>query len=102
MYLTSLPPTLQVPKRDCKPVVKRECHNVTVPQFKVVREPKRDRVTVMLPACRWGEKALWKELLCVHTVCSCPPSNTAHFATFGTSKMGAHFMPKNEKWPKKG
>ncbi len=44
--------TEKVPRRDCEPVVRNECHNVTIPQFKVVSETKRDRVTVMLPACR--------------------------------------------------
>ncbi len=44
--------TEQVPIRDCDPVVRNECHNVTIPKFKVVQEHKKDRVTVMLPACR--------------------------------------------------
>ncbi len=54
-----------VPIRDCEPVVKNECHNVTLPQFKVITEQKSDRVKVMLPACRYYVRVCTESVKCV-------------------------------------
>lgn len=33
-------------------MTKQECHNVTVPEYEVITEVKRERVPVQLPQCK--------------------------------------------------
>lgn len=39
-------------RRKCDTVTKQECHNVTVPEYEVITEVKRERVPVQLPQCK--------------------------------------------------
>ena len=39
-------------RRKCDTVTKQECHNVTVPEYEVITELKRERVPVQLPQCK--------------------------------------------------
>ena len=39
-------------RRKCETVVKQECQNVTIPEYKVITEVKRERVPVQLPQCK--------------------------------------------------